>query len=256
MTRLRQWLAIPLLIGALMLHGQGQVLRERIQVPTRPPPPEHGIADNNQVLSKDPDAVKRIAARIHQLEQEQGFKIYLVVEPVLIGSSVQELANDLRRDWLPEGNGIVLVFESDTRKIGIGQDMLGDPHRAENPARIPSYETTAIVNRAIPSENGALAPEVALETVVDNLANGFTNHFVRRGAPPPSARSVRTALLVVGGLALLGLGLIGAGGLIRHSSMTRIRVFRFPVVDRPERLGAPCGGSVTARRFAPGVSQR
>ncbi len=61
---------------------------------------------------------------------------------------------------------------------------------------------------------------------------------------------MKTGMLIVGTVSLLGLGAIGVGGWVRHSKMAGARSFRFPAVDRPERLEAPCGGSVTARRFA------
>jgi hypothetical protein len=77
-------------------------------------------------------------------------------------------------------------------------------------------------------------------------AGEFTHH----AALPPPVRSMKIGLVVVGTLSLLGLGAIGVGGFVRHNYGADIHSFRFPTVDRPERLGAPCGGIVTARRFA------
>lgn len=99
--------------------------------------------------------------------------------------------------------------------------------------------------QALSEPNGNQAPFVA------NRAGEFDGHFKRRKTPPPAARSMKTGMLIAGTISLLGLGAIGAGGLVRHSKMAGARRFRFPPVDRPERLEAPCGGSVTARRFAP-----
>jgi hypothetical protein len=75
--------------------------------------------------------------------------------------------------------------------------------------------------------------------------------FKPNATSPPAAGSMKIGLLAIGTLSLAGLGAIGVGGLIRHSHRAETRSFRFPTVDRPERLGAPCGGIVTARRFAP-----
>ncbi|MEO5915922.1 MAG: TPM domain-containing protein [Luteolibacter sp.] len=250
MIRFKQWLAIPLLMAVLVLSGQGQSLPEWLAKNPGKKPPAGGILDESRILGRDTELAKRISTRIRKLESEHGYKLYVVVEPVLIGTSAQEQATDLRRNWLPDGDGLVIVFESDSRTLGIGQDMVGNPDQTENPHRVPSYETTAIINRALGAVDGKLGPEGYLEAVVDKLAGEFDGYFVRREAPPPPERSVRIVLVVVGGLALLGLGLIGAGALVRHSSMARVRTFRFPVVDRPERLGAPCGADVTARRFA------
>jgi hypothetical protein len=70
-------------------------------------------------------------------------------------------------------------------------------------------------------------------------------------ASSAAGRSLRFALLTIGGLALLALLAIGIGALARMRSMAGTRVFRIPPVDLPERLGAPCGGSVTSRSFRP-----
>lgn len=244
---------MALLMGMWLPHAAGQSLPESLAKTPGKGMPAAGIQDSVRVLGRDSETAQRISGRIRKMEQDHGFRIYLVIEPVLIGTSAPEMANEMRRKWLPEGDGLVVVFESDTRKLGFGQDMVGNPNQPEHPGRVPSYEATAIVNRALAGADANLEPEDYLEKVINPLIDGFEAYFKRRQAAPPKERSVRTALLVVGGLALLGLGVIGAGGLIRHSSMARVRSYRFPVVDRPERLGAPCGGSVTARRFAPPV---
>lgn len=183
---------------------------------------------------------------------DRGYKIYLVVEPMLITSTPSELAAELRQAWVPDGNGLVMVFESGSRHLGLGWDLTGRPdHPLENSSRVPSHETSAMLARARDSTDESLAPEPYLESLVANLVREHEGYFSRRAEPPPPERSVKMGLLIIGTLAMLGLGAIAVGALVRHSSMTAGRRFRFPVVDRPERLGAPCGGSVTTRRFAP-----
>ena len=177
--------------------------------------------------------------------------IYLVIEPLLIASTASERAAELREAWVPEGNGLVVVFESDSRNLGIARDLAGRPIEPGSSARIPSHETAALLDRAMAATNANLVPDLYLEALIGNLTTGFDTYFKRRATPPPAQRTLKITLLVVGTLALLGLSAIGVGGLVRHSSMVGVRSFRFPPVDRPERLGAPCGGEVTARRFAP-----
>jgi hypothetical protein len=89
------------------------------------------------------------------------------------------------------------------------------------------------------------------------LVQETSGYFKRRDSPPPAERSLRTSLLGIGALTLLALTALGLGWLIRHSAKPQARSFRFPVVDRPERLGAPCGSSVTSSHFAaPAARQR
>ncbi len=213
--------------------------------------PASGIIDSGGFFARDPIALKRISESILKLKQDCGYQIYLVVEPVLITSTAPELAAQLRQAWLPDGNGLVVVFESDSRNVGIGRDMTGIPDQQDTAARIPTHEADAMLTRALEATDVKLAPEPYLEAFVGNLTREFDRYFKLRSTPPPAERTMKIGLLVVGTLSLLGLVGIGLGCIIRHSSMTGVRSFRFPLVDRPERLGATCGASVTARRFAP-----
>lgn len=213
--------------------------------------PASGVLDTAGFLSRNPEAVQRISSRIQKLDHDHGYKIFLVVEPVLLTSSAPEFAATLRRAWVPEGNGMVVVFESDSRKLGVGRDLVSNPIEEKNEIHIPSNQTNAILERAMASVDPQLAPEPYLEALIGKLGDEVDAHFLRLSVPPPAERSVKLGLLIAGGLALLGLVAIALGGFVRNSSMASVPHFRFPVVDRPERLGAPCGSSVTSRRFAP-----
>lgn len=243
--RLRQSLSLWLCWAALVLASHAQVLS------VEGPPPPSGVSDTGGFFNRDIGAVKRISEKLLKMEQDHGFKIYLVVEPVLITTSAPEWAEALRKQWLPDGNGIVLVYESNSRTIGVGWDMTGGPDLADKANGIPSHETAAMLNRAMDSGSDEKSSEVNLESLVSHLVDELDGYFTRRVIPPPADRSMKIGMLVVGTLSVLGLVAIGLGGLARHSSMTGSRSFRFPVVDRPERLGAPCGSSVTARSFGP-----
>ena len=230
----------------MVLQGHGQAPPAQ-----RSAPPVSGILDDGGFFSRDAGAYKRISEQLRKLEQDHSFKIYLVIEPVLITASAPELAAELRQLWLPNGNGLVLVYESNSHNIGVGRDIAGGPDLSDNFFRIPSHETTAILNRAMDSTQMDKTSDAFLETFIGNLVSAFEGYFIRRATPPPPERSIKIGLLVIGTLSLLGLAVIGLGALVRHSSMAGVRSFRFPVVDRPERLGAPCGSSVTARCFGP-----
>lgn len=251
--RLKHRLVILFYLGALALQSQGLELPEGL---AKEPPPVFGVVDDNRFFNKNSGAFNRISEQLRKLEKNHGYKIYLVVEPALITTTPSELAAELRQAWVPDGNGLILVFESNSQHLGIGWDLATrQDHLLEDPSQVPSHETSAMLARARDSTDGSLAPEPYVETLVANLVREHEGYFARRAEPPPPERSVKMGLLILGTLALLGLGTIAAGALLRHSSMAASRRFRFPVVDRPERLGAPCGGSVTTRKFAPPVSK-
>lgn len=256
MIRLNHWLAIWLCWAAIALHLHAQALPEGMSKNAgENPPPALAIVDDSNFFIKSSGAFKRISEQLRGLEVDHGYKIYLVVKPVLISTTPSELAAELRQAWIPDGNGLVLVFESDSRQLGIGRDLASRPDPTESLVRVPSHETSALLARAVEAADPKLAPEPYLEALVGSLVREYEGYFKRRATLPPAERSMKIGLLIVGILALLGLGAIAVGGLMRHSSMVMGRSFRFPVVDRPERLGAPCGASVTTRRFAPPVSR-
>lgn len=237
--------------GTLLLQCHGQSLPDGLSNSAAHKAPVFGILDESGFFKPDSAAFKRISDQIRKMEQDHGYQIYLMVEPVLIATTAPEMAAELRQAWLPGGDGLVMVFESDSRRLGFGRDLAGQVILPENPLRVPAHELTALLNRALESADPKLPTEAYLEDLVEKVTGELDAYFKRRATPPPADRSVKIGLLVVGTLALLGLAAIGVGGLLRHSSMTGVRSFRFPTVDRPERLGAPCGGNVTARRFAP-----
>jgi hypothetical protein len=240
-------LIAPLLLACRMA---GQELPEWLAGTSNARPPDFGVRDESGFFNRNSGAMKRISDQLRQLEADHGFRIYLLVEPVLIASSAAELAARLQEVWVPDGNGLVVVYEADNRSLGFGRDM--DDRIGPNPplAAVPTHETAAILMRARDATEANLAPEVYLETMMGNLVREFDGYFERRRAPAPAGRSLRLALLTVGGLTLLALAAIGVGALVRLPSMNAAKTYRFPVVDRPERLGAPFGGGcVITRRF-------
>jgi len=234
----------------------GQALPEWLAKDGMPKPPDFGIRDESGFFHKDSGAFKRISDGFRKLEADHGYRICLMVEPVLIGTSAPELAAQLRQAWLPDGNGLVVVFESDSRSVGIGRDLAVSPEPKEPEALIPTHETAALITRAIDAVDPKLAPEAYIEALSGKLVEECNRYFELREAPVPAGRSMRIGLLAVGALTLLGLVAVGLAWLLNHSAMAEVTTFRFPVVDRPERLGAPCGAAVTARRFGPQPAKR
>lgn len=225
----------------LTLHGHGQAMPEQNATP---PAPAARVMDESGFFKGKPKALSNISASLQKLEQEHGYSIFLMVEPVLIGPTPQEMAASLRQAWLPGGNG-----ESDSGNIGVGRDLERDV--SEQPSLIPSFETAAMINRAVAAVDGELKGAAFLERLMSEFTRELNRYFQRIGAPAPVERSLRFGILAVGTLSLLGLVAIGVGAFIRHSSMAAVERFRFPEVDTRERLGASCGSSVTVRRFVP-----
>lgn len=256
MHRFDLWLAILFCWVAWVCPAPGQTLPEWLAKDGVPKPPDSGIRDESGFFNRDSGAFKRISDQLHKLEAAHGYRIYLMVEPVLIGTNASELAAQLRLAWLPDGDGLVVVYEADSRNLGVGRDLSVSPDPKAPKVLIPTYETAAVISRAFESVDPKLAPEPYIEGFTLKLVEECNGYFQLREAPVPAGRSTRISLLVVGAVTVLALAAICLGWLVRHSTMADVRSFRFPAVDRPERLGAPCGASVTARRFGPQAAKR
>jgi hypothetical protein len=244
MRWLYQMTRVFLILSAIMPCGRGEALPEALARP-----PESGVLDTGGLFQRDAAALERVRSKIRKLHQEHGYRMYVVVEPVFMSGTPAELAARLQDAWLPDGNGIVIAFESDSRTLGFGRDVGEKPESALSEALVPTHEASALLREVLAHTDNKLAPAPYLEMLVGNLVSGFNDYFQRRAAPPPPGRSLRFALLTIGGLALLALGAIMVGAVSRMQSVAGSQTLRFPSVDQPERLGAPSGASAVSRSF-------
>lgn len=242
-----RWIWVWLGWALSLLACHGQLVPEETE-PEIPPAPAYGVRDASGVFARDPERMRRISAALRKLEEKHGYKIHVVVEPAMIGSSPQEMAAVLQQHWLPEGNGLVVVYEADSKQAGVSRSV--DAGMAVEAAQVPAFEVVAILSRVLGGMDGGLDSAAFLESLVNKLVEEFSGYFERREAPASAARTLRMILLLTGVLCLLGLAAMGLALFVRNSDKKEKRVFHFPEVDVPERLGAPYGGgSVTSRRF-------
>jgi hypothetical protein len=231
---------------AMMVGGAGQDLPMNL-----PAAPASGIVDMDGFFTSEPEKAARISEVIQKLQRDQGFKLFLVIEPILIGSSVPQRADELRMRWVPNGDGLVVVYESSTRQLAVGWDIVGGEIPIDQSSlRIPSFKTSAMLNRALGAPNPQLPPEAYLEELMVKLAGEFDGYFANREVSPPPERTLKITLVVVGTFALLGLATMIAVAIVRYTSVSGVQAYRFPTVECTERLAAPCGATVSTRRFS------
>lgn len=243
-------LAICLWLAAVAWSAAGNPLPEWFAKNRWEKPPESHVRDDNGFFNRTPGMLKALSENLRDLESDHGFRLYLVVEPALIGTTPPEIATTLQDTWVPDGKGLVVVFEADSRSLGFGQIISSEDTEPDARGFIPSYASAAILNQVKRDTNPTAAPEDYIESVMRDLSADLTAYFVRRAEPPPAARNLRIGLFALGSLAVVGLAAILLAPVLRHPAMGAAKTFRFPVVERPERLGAPFGGGdVTTRKF-------
>lgn len=226
----------------------GWVSAQRLPDSDIPPVPPTGVLDRLEVLGNNPSLRRQLIELIQGLERDHGFRLLLVVERSLIGTNASDFAAQLQQEWIPEGGGLVVVFESDTMNLGFGRGLEGTEGMIEDEAGIPSFGLVDIVSEALHASQDIEAREVFLEKFITELCGNLDDYFERKKMPVDGSRSLRLALVTIGALSLLALCGMGLGWLMgkadRKQSMVRI----FPPVDVPERLGAPYGGGGEASK--------
>jgi hypothetical protein len=244
-----------LLMGCCWLGWLSLSHAQLIKEPIAPPPPT-GVLDESGFFRLQPAVLERIVKQIAELKGKHAFQVYLVVEPLLFGVTIPERAHELRKRWLPAGDGVVVVYETSSSKLAIGFDILNIHELDQKSERaIPSYKTSAILNRALASSDAKKTPDVFLAKLMENLTTGFHDYFSNLTLQAPPERALKITLVIVSTFALLGLATLVAGSIVRFSSISAAQKFRFPSVESHERLAAPCGASVTTHRFGDTTQQ-
>ena len=218
-------------------------------------PPETGVRDDAGMFHRQPSVLARITETVQQLRDEHDFHLYLVIESVLVSGDVQSMAADLQKRWVPKGNGLVLVFERDTKQLGMGNHYEQVFGTDKPSGQVPTYVSVEIVSRAISGVNKDVPAEVFLEDLISRLAGGYNGYFQQEQVPVPGGRNLRLGLLIIGSVAGLGLVLLGAAWLVNRADRGGSRkCFFIPETEAVERLGAPYGGGeVSSRRFGRGA---
>lgn len=213
--------------------------------------PSAGVTDKAGLARLNPALVARMREAIHKLEDEHGFSLHLILESVLVSGSVQREASRLQKEWQPAGDGMVIVYEMDTKALGLGHGSTREiePDKAP-PGQVPAFVLMEIISKAGEIQRKSLTSEEYIGQVVTSLTKNIEAYFLRKAAPPPEGRSVRLSLILIGGAAALALAGLAGAWLLKRSEGGDTRSYFFPETEIPERLAAPYGGGkVSCRRF-------
>lgn len=180
--------------------------------------------------------------QLKNLESEYNYKLYVILERSLIGTTPSALAADLQQEWMPKGDGLVAVFESDTGRLGFGRGLDANEGIMEGTEGVPAYSLVEIISDSLQASEGIDVPELFIRKLVDEMCVRLEAYFKKKEAPEKGGRSLRLALATIGALSLLALGGMVVGWMMGKSEKKQSRVLKFPEIDTPERLGAPYGG--------------
>lgn len=207
------------------------------------------------MFRSDPKTLQEIRDRLGEFYDRHELPVYLAVYAGLISSTPAERAEELRREWLGDRYGFVLVYDTDTGTLGFGRPIKapgngGDSDPAAGIGRIPSYELTEVMNKV--RENLGNNPDslAHLDDLTERLVSEFDASLARLEAPPRRGPMLMFGVAVVGVIALIALAAMFASRWISRADAESGRVLELPDVQVGQRLGAPCGGGrVSSREF-------
>lgn len=153
------------LIWTVWLIVAGYATARRLLETVIPPVPSSGLLDEDDVLKDDPAINSRLIMLLQDLEERHSYRLIVVLERWLIRTAAQDFASSAQLEWLPEGGGLVVVFEWNTGNMGFRRGLNGI-EMIDNECDFPSFALTDIVTTAFRSANEAEAPVVSIERAI------------------------------------------------------------------------------------------
>jgi hypothetical protein len=234
-----------------------QGLAESGSLPQRP---ANGVLDEAGMFERDPQRLQAISERLQEFERVYGFRICFAVYNVLLHDNPTERAGALQRSWLGNSDGLVIVYEADSKRLGYGRDMESANTRADTgesaTSAIPLYILTPLLGRV--HEKLAGCPEQGpafVERLTNELTAELEAYFQRGQIEQPKGRVFRLVLLLVGAACVAALLGFLVSRLMDRAGAKRKMVFRFPDVAVGMRLGAPYGGGKISSQSFGGESR-
>lgn len=253
---MRRWIhwfvCLLVVLGFAVPRAGAQQISSGVTPDAIPEPPAFLVEDEAGFFARKPEKLRAISDRLREVEQKYGFKIYFLVKPVIFDGNATELADRLQRAWLPDGGGLVVVYQSDGRALGVSRGfdvMPSESGLASSKKNLPSLFVVEMLDRIQAKLKNVSEGDELVDRLATLLTGEVDGYLSARNAPPP-ARSGWVGMLAAGGglAVLLGLTLV-AGRWLRRRGEKRDRTFRFPPAPDSQRLGAPFGARVSSRSF-------
>lgn len=219
-----------------------------------PPPPASHVLDAGGVFRRSPEEEQRISQRLRELERNQGVRIYVVAYAGLLGATVQEQAIRFQEAWLPDGDGFVIVCDTDSRQLEIGYPATvnvpapGQPGNSSASPGIQRYQIALALENLGDGLNMESDPAIYLEGLADRIAAHFEATAAAPEDPAQKTAETRFVLFVVAAVIAAALAGLLISRLTKRSDASSARRHYLPDVMVGMRLGAPYGGGLTSSR--------
>ena len=127
----------------------GWISAQRLSHSDIPEIPPTGLNDDEGILENNPSLQHRVIKLLQELDKKHGYRLIVVLKHSLIGTNPSDFAAQLQEKWLPDGGGLVLVFESDTSSSGFGRGLESTEGMIDGEMVIPSFSLGDIVSKSL-----------------------------------------------------------------------------------------------------------
>lgn len=220
-----------------------------------PEAPLNYLLDEGDLFGRHPHQFEMIAERLVAFVSAHDLPVYVVVYAGLMDSNLIRRANFLFDKWIgPEGDGVVLVYNSDTMEyqLVLPQKGLASFRDGQgSPARLLEFQLSPIDRELEVTLDGVEDRIDYLNRTTEILCQRLDEILSQEPSRIVDRSSMNLVAVVLGiGVVLTLLGVFANRRLRRAEERIRER-FYFPDVTVGARLGAPfCGGRYSVVDFS------
>ena len=230
-----------LLVALAGLLGTGVAQNEEANEP--PAIPASHIHDVVSLFDQDHEVFERISGRLRDFQSRNGIPLYLAIYSSLMFEDAGEHGRFLFDTWIgPEGDGVVILFCTDSRKLEVILPMEGARiDGAPRSTLFSDYRAQSVVNNLAGMKSEGTSRIDFLDGYTGKLVRHLDALLAEEAKTKPSRWRFVFLLVAIGGV-LAGLVFFVRKILGGASARSREEHY-FPEVEIETRLGASHGGA-------------
>ena len=209
-----------------------------------PPAPESHILDRARIFK--PEQHSEISRRLLTLEHQQGISLYIAAYTFLTGESIDGRAIRLKKRWVADTDGVVIVYVRSTSQISFAASE--QFKNTLSPTDLMDIFTAAAASaRGVAGRTDHSHSEL-ITTAADHVATALVSRIGKKIQGATEHRSYLRVFAVSFGAVLIILSL-GGFAFSRYNNRRRARnniTYYFPEVVVGKRYGAQHGGGSLA----------
>ncbi|MDG2125966.1 MAG: TPM domain-containing protein [Verrucomicrobiales bacterium] len=236
---------LPLLLLALAAIGSSRADEVNVHLDELPEAEPSHILDRARIFS--PDQLADQSRRLLTLEHQHDISLHIAAYTFLTGESIDDRAIRLKKKWVSNTNGVVIVYVRSTSQISFAASE-------QFQGTLESTDLMDIFTTAAAKARGALTSETShyqlITVATDHVAAELVARVGKKIESATEERSYLRVFAVSFGIVLVLLSL-GGFAFSRYNDRRRTRnniTHYFPDVVVGQRFGAKHGGGALAEK--------